>query len=106
MTAVATARFAALPATALKRVPLGGLEAIYHVPSGITHLLAEPVPDLLDALAQLEPGESASAAHLLALVAQRFDILADDPAESPEAVVAERLTELAQLGLVAIAHDA
>jgi PqqD family protein of HPr-rel-A system len=99
-------RFSALPATALKRVPLGGLEAIYHVPSGITHLLAEPVPDLLDALAHLEPGESASAAQVLALVAQRFDIIADDPSEPAEAVVAERLAELAQLGLVAIDRDA
>lgn len=99
-------RFAALPDTALKRVPLGGLEAIYHVPSGITHLLAEPVPDLLDALARLDEGECASAAQVLALVAQRFDIVGDDPAEAPEAVVAERLAELAQLGLVAIAPDA
>lgn len=99
-------RFAALPDTALKRVPLGGLEAIYHVNSGITHLLAEPVPDLLDALAQLGPGNFASAAQLLEQVAQRFDIVADDPAEAPEAVVAERLAELAQLGLVAIAREA
>ncbi|MCG6120357.1 MAG: HPr-rel-A system PqqD family peptide chaperone [Blastomonas sp.] len=101
-----TLRFAALPDSALKRVPLGGLEAIYHVPSGITHLLAEPVPDLLDALAQLGPGRHATAEELLAQVAQRFDIVGDDPAESAEAVVAERLAELAQLGLVTIAHDA
>ncbi|MFN3473947.1 MAG: HPr-rel-A system PqqD family peptide chaperone [Blastomonas sp.] len=99
-------RFAALPADVLKRVPLGGLEAIYHLPSGITHLLAEPVPDLLDALACLEPGQSATAAQLLALVAERFDIIDADPGEVPEAVVAERLAELAQLGLVAIASDA
>ncbi|MDM7956448.1 HPr-rel-A system PqqD family peptide chaperone [Blastomonas sp.] len=99
-------RFAALPETALKRVPLGGLEAIYHVPSGITHLLAEPVPDLLDALARLGPGKAASAAEVLVAVAERFDIVGDDPGEAPVAVVAERLAELAQLGLVAVRHDA
>lgn len=99
-------RFAALPTAALKRVPLGGLEAIYHVPSGITHLLAEPVPDLLDALARLESGQCATAAQVLALVAERFDIVGDDPGEAPEAVVGERLAELGGLGLVTIVTDA
>lgn len=99
-------RFAALPDADLKRVPLGGLEAIYHVPSGITHLLAEPVPDLLDALAGLEPGQSATAAQVLALVSQRFDIVGDDPEEAPEAVLTERLTELGLLGLIAMTHNA
>jgi PqqD family protein of HPr-rel-A system len=103
---MALPRFAALPPSALKRVSLGGLEAIYHVPSGITHLLAEPVPDLLDALAALEPHQSATAKQLLDLVAERFDILGDDPGEAPEAVVQERLKELGALGLVTIAHDA
>ncbi|MGQ3176810.1 MAG: HPr-rel-A system PqqD family peptide chaperone [Blastomonas fulva] len=103
---MALPRFSALPASALKRVPLGGLEAIYHVPSGITHLLAEPVPDLLDALAQLPPGESVTPAQVLALVAERFDIVGDEPGEAPEAVVAERLAELGALGLVVIARDA
>ncbi len=98
--------YAALPDAALKRVPLGGLEAIYHVASGITHLLAEPVPDLLDALARLEQGKSATAAQVLALVSQRFDIIGDEPGEAPEAVLEERLAELAALGLVAIARNA
>lgn len=103
---MAAASFAALPAASLKRVTLGGLEAIYHVPSGITHLLAEPVPDLLDALASLKPGQTASAAQILAMMAERFDIVGDDPAESAEAVVAERLAELAALGLIAQAGNA
>lgn len=101
-----TLRFAALPDAALKRVPLGGLEAIYHVPSGITHLLAEPVPDLLDALARLEPGQSVTAREVLALVAQRFEIVGDEPDEAHEVVLAERLAELGALGLVAVLRDA
>lgn len=99
-------RFSALPRMALKRVPLGGLEAIYHVESGITHLLAEPVPDLLDVLAALPPGQSATAGEVLAMVARRFDIIGDEPDESPESVLAERLAELAALGLVIIAPNA
>ncbi len=99
------ARYAALPAAELKRVQVGGLEAIYHLPSGITHLLAEPVPDLLDALARLGPGRFADTAEVLQLIADRFDIEGDDPAEPHEAVLAERLAELAALGLIAILHD-
>lgn len=103
---MADVRFAALPGTRLKRVPLGGLEAIYHTTSGITHLLAEPLPDLLDALARLGHGQSATPAQVLALVAERFDIVGDDPDEAPETVVAERLAELGALGLVAVSRGA
>ncbi|WAC22085.1 HPr-rel-A system PqqD family peptide chaperone [Blastomonas sp. SL216] len=92
--------FAALPDLALKRVRLGGLEAIYHVPSGITHLLAEPVPDLLDALGTIGAGRFATPRELLELMAEHFDIQGDDPAELPELVLGERLAELAALGLV------
>jgi PqqD family protein of HPr-rel-A system len=98
--------FAALPDDALKRVVLGGLEAIYHKPSGITHLLAEPVPDLLDTLAGLTPGRGASVAQVLALMAERFDIEGDEPGEAHESVILERLTELAALGLVVRKGDA
>ena len=94
--------YAALPASALKRVSLGGLEAIYHLPSGITHLLAEPVPDLLDMLERQGPGRFVTPEELLLLIGERFDIEADDPAELPQAVLAERLDELAALGLVAV----
>lgn len=92
--------FAALPPAALKRVSVGGLEAIYHVPSGITHLLAEPVPELLDALGEAGNGRFVTSGELAARIAQRFDLVGDDPAEAPETVLAERLGELAALGLV------
>ena len=98
--------FAALPASALKRVTLGGLEAIYHLPSGITHLLAEPVPDLLDILERAGPDRFVTPEELLALIGERFDVEADDPAEPPQGVLAERLAELAALGLVAVRAQA
>ena len=96
--------YAALPASAIKRVALGGLEAIYHLPSGITHLLAEPVPDLLDMLERQGPDHFVTPDELLAMIADQFDVEADDPAEAPQAVLAERLAELAVLGLV-VARD-
>lgn len=94
-------RYAALPGSELKRVAIGGLEAVYHKPSGITHLLAEPSPDLLDELERTGPGRFVDAAQLLRLIAARFDVAGDDPAETHEAVLAGRLAELATLGLIA-----
>ena len=35
------------------------------------------------------------------MIADRFDVAGDDPAEAHEAVLAERLAELAALGLIA-----
>lgn len=98
--------FAALAPEAIRRVPLGALEAIYHASSGITHLLAEPVPDLLDALAQQGPGRFVTARELLVRIAEQFDIQGDDPQEPPEQVLEERLIELAALGLVTLQHPA
>lgn len=98
-------RYAALPAAALKRVAIGGLEAVYHIPSGITHLLAEPSPELLDVLARLGPGRFVDVPQVLRLVSDRFDLAGDDPAEAHQAVLAERLAELSALGLIAISHD-
>lgn len=92
--------FAALNGGALKRVRLGGLEAIYHVPSGITHLLAEPVPELLDALDEAGAGQFVTSAQLVTRIAERFELVGDDPEEAAETVLAERLEELAALGLV------
>jgi len=98
--------YAALPGHALKRVRLGGLEAIYHAPSGITHLLAGPVPELLDALDAVGAGTFVTAERLVAQIARRFDLVGDDPQERPETVLGERLAELAALGLVRVRAQA
>jgi len=44
-------RYAAEPSDALITVPLDSLTALYHRRSGQTHLVAAPVPEILDALA-------------------------------------------------------
>ena len=77
-------------ADALKAVPLDGLTAIFHCPSGTTHLLAPPAPQILEALAD----HSADAATLLARMAERFEV------EGGADALAARLAELEAAGLV------
>ena len=75
---------------ALKTVPLDGLTGIFHRPSGMTHLLAPPAPQILEALAG-NPGDLAT---LLSRIGERFDI--EGGADALEA----RLAELEAAGLV------
>lgn len=74
---------------AIRRVPLDSLTALYHRPSGQTHLVAAPVPELLDALA-VEPRDAAALLAAMGI---------DDDAEA-RAVLAARLDELIAIGLV------
>jgi PqqD family protein of HPr-rel-A system len=78
------------PADQLKAVPLDGLTAIFHRPSGITHLLAPPAPQILDALAD----RPADAEALIARISERFDV------EGGADALAARLAELEAAGLV------
>lgn len=72
--------------------PLDAMTLIYQRRSGITHIVAEPVPEILAAM-----GEDALTADAVAQrLASRFDLDNADAAE----IVAARLEELAQLGLV------
>ncbi|MBK8629035.1 MAG: HPr-rel-A system PqqD family peptide chaperone [Sphingomonadales bacterium] len=48
---MAADRFAAPDSDTLRVTPLEGLTALYHRPSGQTHVVAEPVPEILTALA-------------------------------------------------------
>jgi len=81
------------PPRARRLVALDGLSLIYHRPSGMTHVVAPPMPEILDAL-----GEGpADVADIVSRLAARFDIA--DPADA-EAVVSARLAELAERGLV------
>ena len=84
-------RYIADPEGAVRRVDLDGLSVLYHVPSGMTHIVAAPAPEILDAL---RPGP-ASVAELMARLRTAFEL--DDAADE---IVALRLSELEQAGLV------
>lgn len=75
-------------------VPLDTLTAVYDRASGQTHLIASPLPEILDALDQ----DGRTVAAVRAELAKHFDLRdADDDAEI---VLLARLEELAALGLV------
>lgn len=78
--------------------PLDAMTLIYQRRSGITHMVAEPVPEILDAM-----GDAAfTAAMLVAKLSDQFELGADGDAE---AVITARLEELADLGLVHRTHS-
>jgi PqqD family protein of HPr-rel-A system len=85
--------YLAEPADQLLVEPLDAITLIYQRRSGITHMVAEPVPEMLAAMAN----EPVDAATLVALLSAQFDLGAQDDAEN---VIAARLEELAELGLV------
>jgi PqqD family protein of HPr-rel-A system len=84
-------RYAAEPRAGLIAVPLDTLTALYHRRSGQTHLIAAPVPEILDALA-------GGPLHLAALLVA---LQIDDDAEA-RALLAARLDELIETGLVSV----
>ena len=73
---------------------LDSMTLLFHRPSGITHMLAEPAPAIMEVMqdASLTAGEIASR-----LIAQ-FEI---ESAADAENIVLARLEELSSLGLVA-----
>lgn len=71
-------------------VPLDDLTALFHRPSGTTHLLASPAPELLDALAE----GPADADTLLVRLQARFELPDGDAA-----AITARLAELEAAGL-------
>ncbi len=80
---------AADPAT-LRIVPLDVMTLIYHRASGITHVVASPVPELLATLS-----EPLTLDALLARLVRDYELGDADPA-----ALAERLAELEAAGLV------
>ena len=84
-------RYIADPEGAVRRVDLDGLSVLYHAPSGMTHIVAAPAPEILDAL---RPGP-ACVAELMARLRDAYEL--DDAADE---IVALRLFELEQAGLV------
>lgn len=85
--------YRAAPADALRVEPLGELTAIFDRRSMQTHLVVSPMPEILDAMG----AEACNAAGLAARLAAAFDL---DAAENAQPILAERLRELAAMGLV------
>jgi len=75
-----------------KIVSLDAMDVIYHRPSGMTHIVAEPVPQILEALIQ-GPADSA---EIVARLAATHDLEGQDI----DVVIAARLAELEAIGLV------
>ena len=76
----------------MRAVELDGLTALYHRPSGLTHIVAAPAPQILAALA----GRPGDAAEILARISAEFELEAEDATGAIEA----RLAELEAAGLV------
>lgn len=70
--------------------PLDTFTAVFHRPSGQTHLLVEPAPQILQMLS-----EPLNEAELLERLSRAFDITDDRDALS------DRVRELAEAGLIA-----
>ena len=85
--------YRAAPADALRVEPLGELTAIFDRRSMQTHLVVSPMPEILDAMG----AEACNAAGLAARLAAAFDF---DATEDAQPILAERLSELAAMGLV------
>jgi PqqD family protein of HPr-rel-A system len=86
-------QYRAEPANERIIMPLDAMTLIYQRRSGITHIVAEPVPEILAAM-----GENIVDAPLLAArLGAQFDL--GDRIEA-KAIITARLEELAALGLV------
>ncbi|SBV33242.1 conserved protein of unknown function [uncultured Sphingopyxis sp.] len=85
--------YRAAPADALHIEPLGELTAIFDRRSIQTHLVVSPVPEILDALG----ADACTPARLAERLAATFDL---GSAEEAQPILAERLSELAAMGLV------
>jgi PqqD family protein of HPr-rel-A system len=88
------ARYRVEPGAAWIAHELGPMTVVYHRRSGITHMVGEPVPQILEALASVGPADAGAVTQHLS---KAFDLDAEDALET---VVAARLVELAALGLI------
>lgn len=86
----------AAPPEALRIEPLGELTVIFDRRSMQTHLVTQPMPEILEAMA----GEACNAAMVAERLAAVFDL---EGQEDTGVLVAERLAELAAMGLVTAA---
>jgi PqqD family protein of HPr-rel-A system len=77
---------------ALTSIALDGLTLLFHAPSGMTHIVAAPAPEIIAALT-LGP---ADVGGLIARLRAWYDFEGDEAADAIEA----RLVELEAAGLV------
>ena len=84
-------RYRAPPPEALLTADLDAFTAVFHRPSGITHLLASPAPEILAVLGDTPLDLVA----LLERLAERFAL-----ADADRDALAARLDELREAGLV------
>lgn len=85
--------YRAAPPGALRVEPLGELTAIFDRRSMQTHLVVSPMPEILDAMGP----DPCSVTNLVSRLATSFDL--DSKGDVPF-ILAERLRELATMGLV------
>lgn len=85
--------YRAAPAGALRIEPLGELTAIFDRRSMQTHLVVSPMPEILGAMG----ADACNATTLAARLAAAFDF---DGENDVQPILAERLGELAAMGLV------
>ena len=83
-------RYIADPDALIRKVELDGLTALFHIPSGMTHIVAPPAPQILEALA----GTPADADELAERLSRQFEL------EGGGEEMAARLAELEAAGLV------
>lgn len=88
--------YRAAPTAALRIEPLGELTLIFDRRSMQTHVVAPPVPQILEAMG----GDICGAAAIAERLSVVFDLERTDDAAL---IIAERLGELAALGLVVAA---
>lgn len=81
------------PSEARRVIALDGVALIFHRPSGLTHIVAPPAPQILEALGEGD----ADATALLNRLKRDYDF-GDD--EDLEVALVARLTELESAGLV------
>lgn len=83
-------RYVADSESFVRKVELDGLTALFHSPSGMTHIVAPPAPQILEALA----AGPADAAELAWRLSDSFEL------DGGEDAMMARLAELEAAGLV------
>ena len=90
----ASNRYLVEPEEAVVERVLDDITLLYHRPSGQTHMVVSPVPEILDALRSDGAGDAGAVHGRLAI---SYDL---GEADAAQAAIAQHLEEMAQLGLV------